>query len=243
MSFSKIYFIVLLLATIQFIIIQSLSFPIAKNPIKLKLGAPYRKVNETTRFRLNPRSKPEFFLNVLNIKPGENRSIDSDSIKEVFQKIKLIENTGLFKNLTIIQSIKNSQYYIEIEGIELPSIEFAPEIAVKDFSDPDFSGGLLYRDRNFYGLGQQLNLLISKKEGTKEKTELPPSILLEWIDNSIGKLSKNMIKFERQHTIEKIKSIIPSIFNNKMNINDNNNILQMKPIHTILTEFYWTISK
>jgi hypothetical protein len=82
------------------------------------------------------RTSPLFFQRLLGIIPGQKWDFD-------VEKIKAIEKSGLFKNLTI--AIRNSESGIQlnISGCELPSIAVSPELSfATSIEKPDITGGV-----------------------------------------------------------------------------------------------------
>ncbi len=57
----------------------------------------------------------------------------------------------------------------------------------------------MIRDRNFRGLGEKVEFMISKKEGTEEGVgSMRPMIRFKWGDNAIGKTSLFHITVQRE---------------------------------------------
>jgi hypothetical protein len=69
-----------------------------------------------------------------------------------------------------------------------------------------------FSDRNFRGLGQRLDVQISKKEGREFGTdELSPTVVVKWTDNNIGKSSSVSVGYERESRFEDGADIIPNM--------------------------------
>lgn len=143
------------------------------------------------------RTRASFFERVLGIRPGEPFDFP-------LEKWRSIQQSHLFHNITGRTYQADDGIAMEITAIENPSITVKPELAVGlSPSNPDISGGLLIRDRNFRGMGEKMELLISKKEGLEEGvSSLRPLIRLKWADNIIGKDAAFHLQIQREQELE-----------------------------------------
>lgn len=83
-----------------------------------------------------PRSRTALFQHVLGLVPGEEFDFH-------LPKWKALQRCGLFFNLTARTVVVDHQVQLNISGIELPSITFAPELTLTpSLRDPELSGGV-----------------------------------------------------------------------------------------------------
>jgi len=129
----------------------------------------------------------------------------------------------LFGNLTV-QSVLLSptEVQLHIKGVELPSIVVTPEVSTstsltkpgnqifavllnrllthKLICSPvkiEISGAVSFLDRNFLGLGENIQFIISKRESASSQVnELPPSIRFNWNTNKFGRKNSINIGYE-----------------------------------------------
>lgn len=68
------------------------------------------------------------------------------------------------------------------------------------------------RDRNFRGLGEQFEILVSAfKEGVEKGVgDLPPSYRISWVDGISGRPSSMRAGIDADHSIESMDSFFPS---------------------------------
>jgi len=152
------------------------------------------------------RSRSLLFEKVLGIYPGAPFAFD-------MAKWRLLQSCGLFSNLTARTVMrKNGDVVTVISGGELPSIQFAPEVALgaKSIEKPELSGNLMFRDNNFRGLGERIELLVRTfQRGIDSKTSgLPPTIRFKWYDGIRGRPSSVTMSVEEDHSLEDPSNIM-----------------------------------
>jgi len=189
--------IVIILNTLMIIhvngsIYQSIPRRVNNPAIVLQL----QKFNSTEE----PRTKPSFFEDVLNLKPGDFFVFQLDKWRE-------IQKSKLFTNITAnVLTTKDGKFLsVLVKGIELPSITFSPEISLEPSSvkRSGFAGGLSFIDRNYRGEGGMLEFFYAKKENIESRVnDLPPSTRFVWTDNKIGKKSFISMGVEEDHSLE-----------------------------------------
>jgi hypothetical protein len=69
------------------------------------------------------RSRADFFQEILDLKPGKDFNLNLD-------KWRAIQSSGLYTNLTATTTVKDDGVALEIQGVENPSIKFAPESSI-----------------------------------------------------------------------------------------------------------------
>ena len=162
-----------------------------------------------------PRTKPLFFEEILNLKPGDYFVFQLDKWREI-QKSKLFSN--ITANVLATKDGKNLS--VLVKGIELPSITFSPEVSLEPSTvkRSGFSGGLSFIDRNYRGEGGMLEFFYAKKENIESRVnDLPPSTRFVWTDNKIGKKSVISIGVEEDHSIEDRIHVTPICRTNYIN--------------------------
>ena len=129
------------------------------------------------------RSNSKLFQNVLNIKPGCNASVSYD-------KWYALKASKLFNNLTMEAIIdENGDIQFIVNGIERPMRSFSPEISLSSdrFGEPQISGGIQYSDKNFRGLGETFNFILTQPDPSdNQRVSVDPDITVSWADNAIG---------------------------------------------------------
>lgn len=199
------YALLILLNCQQFSSFQYLK--VARTPIILQLtpfskNSTFNYVSEKERSK-NVKSKATFFQEMLGLKSGENFTLNFDQWSR-------IQKCGLYANLTAKSFISDDGVYLEIHGQELPSVTITPEVSIHSIKKgPEISGGVLYRDRNFVGLGQGLEVIASKREGSAGQTALPLTTRIKWSDCSIGKPYQLTATAEEDHDILSLSRIFP----------------------------------
>jgi len=152
------------------------------------------------------RSRSVLFENALGVTGGLPYTFD-------ITKWRLLQASGLFANLTAKTLSKNGEVMTIISGDELPSIQFAPEVAVgaKSIDKPEVSGNLMFRDNNFRGMGDRVELLVRTfSRGVDSKAaDLPPTIRFKWLDSIRGRPSSVSVSVEEDHTLEDTLSVVP----------------------------------
>jgi len=158
------------------------------------------------------RSKPVLFQNVLGIVPGTPFQFD-------LSKWRLLQACGLFSNLTAKTVSRDGELVMIVSGDELPAIQFAPEVALgaKTIEKPEVSGNLLFRDNNFRGTGDRIELMYSAfSKGIEDTGELPPSIRFKWIDGIRGRPNSASFSLEEDHVMEDGFNAVPSALGLKL---------------------------
>lgn len=153
------------------------------------------------------RSVPLLFQQLLGIVPGEPFHFD-------LNRWRVIQNCGLFANLTARTVSRNGTVSLIISGDELPAITFAPEFSVgASITRPEVSGGMLFRDNNFRGLGDRVEVIVSafNNQGLEGAglAELLPRIHLKWIDGIRGRPSSVSVAVDSDHSIEDLANLVP----------------------------------
>jgi hypothetical protein len=85
----------------------------------------------------NSRTKEYLFQNILGIQPGEDFEFH-------LPKWRMLQRCGLFYyNLSAKAEVVNDRVVLNVTGIELPSLTFAPELSLApSLQDSQFSGGV-----------------------------------------------------------------------------------------------------
>eukprot|EP01040_Poterioochromonas_malhamensis_P013335 gene13335-14650_t len=150
------------------------------------------------------RSKPLLFQQVLGLTPGTDFDFN-------VEKWRALQSCGLFQNLTARTIVKDDGIALLIEGTEGPSLKFAPEISVGgSVTDPQVSGGLIFVDRNLRGLGDSLEVFVSKKEGIDESLDtLGANWRISWKDCPIGKNFRAFLEIEHENNIDLMANFLP----------------------------------
>ena len=99
------------------------------NPIRLRLNG--NTISSSKSFKTNPK----LFQRLLRVKPGENFSMNLDGWH-------WLKRSGLFANLSAQANVVNDEVYLDITGDELTSVEFTPDITIKDMSNPSIITGV-----------------------------------------------------------------------------------------------------
>ena len=140
----------------------------AKQPIRLNLMRVDVRQNETVLENgekgympvMHPskkkvRSRALLFQQALDLEPGKPFVFD-------YPKWRMLENCGLFRNLSATTRSNDGQITTIISGTEVPSITFAPSVQLgASLENPEINGGVLLRDNNFRGLGERFELIVS----------------------------------------------------------------------------------
>ena len=182
--------------------------PLHTSPVPVQLNLRRVKVsNETVRgspkkYMLSkqmPRSESLLFERALGIVPGKLFEFN-------MKRWQVLQSCGLFKSL-VAKTSRNEDGTVSlfIEGEELPSIHFAPEASIgASLENPEISGGVHFRDSNFRGLGQSIDIMISAfKEGLEKGVgNLSPSYRISWTDGIKGRPSHVSLAIEEEHTLE-----------------------------------------
>ena len=167
----------------------------------------YYKTAKTSK----PRSSPLLFQRALGLKPGQPFIFRLD-------KWKGLQASGLFRELTAKGKTdpKTGNIFVEIKGQELPSVRFTPEVSVgASIENPEASGGISFEDKNFMGMGQNLEISVAKKEGQQVGVaELPASIRLKWTDSKVCQTPKVSAIYEEEHQLMEVFEQSP-IFSSK----------------------------
>lgn len=171
------------------------------------------------------RSKPLLFQQVLGLTPGTDFDFN-------VEKWRALQSCGLFQNLTARTIVQEDGIALFIEGTEGPSLKFAPEISVGgSVTDPQVSGGvslivycnllkctvimlyvsqLIFADRNLRGLGDSLEVYVSKKEGIDESLDtLGANWRISWKDCPIGKNFRAFLEIEHENNIDLMANFLP----------------------------------
>ena len=175
-------------------------------PVSLQLHISSNETGVIKIPRTECRTKPLFFEETLGIRRGQSLSFDVD-------RWQAIQRSGLFKNLTAKAFANNAgEVTLHVIGEEIPSIRFSPEVSVAASIDkPEASGGVVFSDRNFRGLGQRFDFQVAKKEGKEAGTDaLQPTITVKWSDNNIGKTTSISIGFDDESTLQDAADLVPS---------------------------------
>lgn len=177
------------------------------------------------------RSKEEFFQELLDLKPGKDFNLNLD-------KWRAIQTCGLYTNLTATTTVKEDGVALEIQGVENPSIRFAPESSIGGsldapevsfsvipfpyfFSICDFFFQLAFQDRNFRGLGQAVDLYVTMKEGLDEDLDkAAPALKFIWKDCAIGKNFRGKLDIENKKTARALLPQLPLKYFNFILDND-----------------------
>eukprot|EP01036_Dinobryon_divergens_P026046 gene26046-34648_t len=181
------------------------------NPIILKLHR-FSNNNKTSTIK-DSKTKALFFSRVLDLQPGKPFELNVD-------KWIALQRSGLFSNLTAksvvikdSRSNNSESVALEISGIENPSTTFAPEIGVSlSITTPEVCGGVIFKDRNFRGMGEKLEVLFQKAEGSEQGVnDLPPVLKMSWNANKIGQSSYISAGVEDVSFMQYMKNLIPSV--------------------------------
>jgi len=163
-------------------------------PVRLEMKRMTSRSNGNVEGSFVPKTQPRLFSEVLGLRNGEPFDFN-------VAKWQALVNCNLFRNLTARTGAAMDGVYLNVSGIELPSVVFSPEATlVASLENPEVLGGVSWRDINFRGLGEYLSVSIMKKEGLEEGIEdLNPSIHINWQDRTIGKQSKVAVNFDADH--------------------------------------------
>lgn len=183
----------------------------AKQPIRLNLMRVDVRQNETVLENgekgympvMHPskkkvRSRALLFQQALDLEPGKPFVFD-------YPKWRMLENCGLFRNLSATTRSNDGQITTIISGTEVPSITFAPSVQLgASLENPEINGGVLLRDNNFRGLGERFELIVSAfKEGLEKGVgELPPSFTVKWIDGIKGRPNSITACWDEEYGLE-----------------------------------------
>jgi len=155
--------------------------------------------------RRESRTVPAFFEETLGILRGQPLTFDVD-------RWRAIQRSGLFKNLTA-KAFANpdGEVTLHVYGEELPSVRFSPEVSVAASLDkPEASGGVVFSDRNFRGMGQRLDIQVTKKEGTEAGTDaLRPTVTVKWGGNGIGKTTSVSAGYDDESSLQDAADLVP----------------------------------
>eukprot|EP01041_Mallomonas_annulata_P012691 gene12691-26732_t len=81
------------------------------------------------------RTQPELFARVLKLHPNKPFTMNLD-------RWRLLKSSGLFANLTAKSYVNDDKVHLEVQGVELPSIRFSPEVSVSaSLTRPEVAGG------------------------------------------------------------------------------------------------------
>ena len=160
-----------------------------------------KNIYETAKDPL--RSKELLFKEALGLHPGKAFQFD-------VSKWQLLQNCGLYKDLSAKTVSNNGEVTLVVSGQELPSITFSPEVQVgASLDNPEVAGGVVLKDRNFRGIGEQFELVISAfKEGLdKGTTSLPPSFNVKWIDGIAGRPNSVTMVWDEEYDMRGAKEL------------------------------------
>ena len=177
----------------------------SKDPVRLvnlQRVSPFRtsKNDTSISYKINknpePRTSPLLFKQSLGLIPGQPFVFNLD-------KWRRLQSCGLFKDLTAKGRTdpKSGDVYLEVSGKELPSLKITPEIAVgASLESPEATGGISLEDINFMGMGQNLEVMVAKKEGQQiGVAELPAGIKIKWKDSNVYQESKVSAGYDEDH--------------------------------------------
>ncbi len=106
---------------------------ISSVPIVMKLKR-FNKLSNDSEGQI--RTRPLLFQNVLKLSPGNPFHLS-------FDRWKALKECGLFRNLTAHAIMQNDGAQLEIAGMEMPCITFAPELSLgSSLSHPNIAGGV-----------------------------------------------------------------------------------------------------
>jgi hypothetical protein len=125
----------LVLAALQLAVIEC-ALMTSKIPVQLSL----KRINgfrNATEPKAEARSKPAFFANVLGLQPESPANLDINLWRA-------LRDCGMFVNLTATTFIaEDGGVRIGIEGYEIPTMKFSPEVTVAaSLERPEVSGGV-----------------------------------------------------------------------------------------------------
>ena len=149
------------------------------------------------------RSRELLFKEALGLQTGKAFNLD-------LSKWRMLQNCGLYKDLSARTISKDGEVTLEVSGQELPSITFSPEVQLgASLDSPEVAGGVVLKDRNFRGIGEQFELVVSAfKEGMEKGVKsLPPSFNIKWIDGIAGRPNSVTMTWDEEHTLEKSTDI------------------------------------
>lgn len=153
-------------------IVLGFSIGMARVPIELKLR---RYSNQTVVSNLNVKTKPLFFQRMLDARLGS-----PDTLSFNVKRWQELRQSRLFSNLTAKVVQRDFQHtnkpinLLQIEGTEMPSTTLRPEVSVSMGDDdyPEVEGGIYLKDSNFRGLGETLEISVSKKSNAEDLENL-----------------------------------------------------------------------
>jgi hypothetical protein len=123
-------------------------------------------------------------------------------------KWQTLKNSGLFRNLQArILPMSDGNYTIRIDGEELPSIHFAPEVQVGASLDtPTVSGGFIFRDNNFRGLGERIEAVINTNSESNILNEnmFKPNYHFKWTDGIRNRKACTILSIDNDYSTERI---------------------------------------
>lgn len=197
---------------------HSYAYLTANDPIILKLQRLEIEKKNRTEFNANssisfpklipinllPRSKAALFSKALQLKPNTPFTIDLYNLQE-------LQSSKLFTNLTIRPLINGNRVMLEVLGSERPSIHISPEVTVSASLDrPEVSGGIIYEDHNFRGLGEKFEFYVGKREGKEDGTfDLPLLVRAQWSECRLGSMCSISTGLEQDGTREDATDIVP----------------------------------
>ncbi len=141
----------------------------------------------------------------------------SDDFGNRFQfdlsKWQTLKSCGLFRNLQAkLLPMNDGNYTIRIDGEELPSIHFAPEVQVGASLDtPTMSGGFIFRDNNFRGLGERIEAVINtNSESSMLNTNIfMPNYHFKWTDGIRNRKAYTTLSIDNDYSTEIIYDVSP----------------------------------
>eukprot|EP01038_Epipyxis_sp_PR26KG_P010197 gene10197-13717_t len=203
MLLSNILICSYLLLLSNLIPIGSGRYKVASYPfnVQLKYTPKLQSNNSSASFDRPMRTRPSFFQKLLNIFPGEDFKYLS------LTKWQAIQQCGLFSNLSlrVIDFKNNGTVGFLVTGNELPSIYFSPEISISaSIENPDIAGGVSMKDKNFRGMGENLELLIAKTDTSNDEffSDFSTTTKINWKDNSIGEESSTTATYTDETKFE-----------------------------------------
>jgi hypothetical protein len=75
-----------------------------------------------------------------------------------------------------------------------------------------FTSQLHYQDRNFRGMGETLDVSLTRTETSPANFDIlhPPKFLMKWVDSAIGKLSRVSVGGETDTASWSLASVVPA---------------------------------
>ena len=183
-----------------------------RTPVALQLERVSIKNNSTADSRSDKvyetakdpsRTKALLFKEALGLRPGKAFKFD-------MSRWRLLQNCGLYKDLSAKTVSKDGEVTLVVSGQELPSITFSPEVQLgASLDNPEVAGGVVLKDRNFRGIGEQFELVVSAfKEGVeKGVASLPPSFNVKWIDGIAGRPDSVTIAWDEEYDMHSAKEL------------------------------------